>query len=146
LKLVAFKAKGFRCLLDTSWIPVQDLTVLIGENDGGKTATLDALSLFLSANKKPDNSDYSRIGAQGATETAIQEILLEGRFQLTQTEASELPRNCETDENKVIIRRRFTAESQTPFLIGAKVHPDPRFRVNSHQSSTYRCRNHRSLK
>jgi len=130
LKLIAFKAANFRCLLNTPWIPMQDLTVLIGENDGGKTATLDALSLFLTLNKKPDYNDFSKLSPQNTSETTTQQIVLEGCFQLTQEEARQLPTNCELEENKVVIRRRFTAESQSPFLIVAKVHPDPRLRVN----------------
>jgi len=109
---------------------MEDLTVLIGENDGGKTATLDALSLFLSSNKKPDYNDFSKLSSLNASETATQQIVLEGCFQLTQDEAGQLPRSCELTQNKIVIRRRFTAESQSPFLIVARVHPDPRFRVN----------------
>jgi len=130
MKLIAFKATNFRCLLDAPYIPMQNLTVLIGENDGGKTATLDALSLFLSTNRKPDIKDFSRLGSQTASETSTQQIILEGCFQLTQEEADQLPRSCELDQNKVVIRRRFTTESQSSFLIVAKVHPDLRFRVD----------------
>ena len=89
MKLLAFKVKNFRCLLDTSWIPIHDLSVLIGENDGGKTATLDALSIFLSANKKPDITDFSSFSSQVTTESPTQEsplsqIVFEGRFEPTE--------------------------------------------------------------
>lgn len=135
MKLIAFKASNFRCLLNTSWIPIQDLTVLIGENDGGKTATLDALSLFLSTNKKPDINDFSSFGSQANTESTTQEsplpqIVLEGCFELTEEEIGQLPEQCSRDENKAIIRRKFTLESQGSFLIDAMVHPDPQLRVN----------------
>ena len=135
MKLLAFKVKNFRCLLDTSWIPIHDLSVLIGENDGGKTATLDALSLFLSANKKPDITDFSSFSSQASTESPTQEsplsqIVLEGRFELTEEETGQLPAQCSRDENKVIIRRKFTIESQGSFLIDAMVHPDPRLGLN----------------
>lgn len=135
MKLVGFKAKNFRCLLDTPWIPIHDLTVLIGENDGGKTATLDALSLFLSTNKGPDINDFSSLGSQVTSESSdhegpLPQIVLEGCFQLTQEEIVQFPEQCNMDENKVTIRRKFTIETQSPFLIEAMVHPDPRFRVN----------------
>ena len=51
--LEAFRATHFRCLHGTDWIPLHDLTVLIGENDGGKTATLDALAAFFSGTQQP---------------------------------------------------------------------------------------------
>lgn len=109
--------------------------MLIGENDGGKTATLDALSLFLSTNKRPDINDFSSLGSQATPESSDQEsplaqIVLEGCFQLTQDEIEQLPEQCDIDENKVTIRRKFTIETQSPFLIEAMVHPDPQFRVN----------------
>jgi hypothetical protein len=135
LKLVAFKAKNFRCLLDTPWIPIHDLTVLIGENDGGKTATLDALSLFLSTNRKPDIDDFSTLGSKAPLGSSTQEnqlpqIALEGCFQLTQEEIGQLPEQCSRDGNKIAVRRKFTTESQGSFLIDAMVHPDLRFSVN----------------
>ena len=135
MKLVGFKAENFRCLLDTPWIPIHDLTVLIGENDGGKTATLDALSLFLSTNRKPDIDDFSKLGSRTPLESSTQgeqlpQITLEGCFELTQEEIDQLPEQCIRDGNRVTIRRKFTIETQSPFLIEAMVHSDPRFRVN----------------
>ena len=132
---MAFKAKNFRCLLDTSWIPIHNLSVLIGENDGGKTATLDALSLFLSSNKKPDVNDFSTSTSQASTESLSQEsplpqIVLEGRFELTPEEMNQLPAQCNRDENKITVRRKFTTESQSSFLIDSMVHRDIRLRVS----------------
>ncbi len=41
-----FKLKGFSGFEDTDWISVRDLTLLVGENDTGKTRVLRALSLL----------------------------------------------------------------------------------------------------
>jgi len=46
LKLREIKIKNFRCLSDVS-IPIEDNTVLVGENNSGKTAFLDALRITL---------------------------------------------------------------------------------------------------
>ncbi|WAC06807.1 MAG: AAA family ATPase [Thermodesulfobacteriota bacterium] len=46
MKLREIFVKNFRCLVDVS-IPIQDTTVLVGENNSGKTALLDALKIVL---------------------------------------------------------------------------------------------------
>jgi putative ATP-dependent endonuclease of OLD family len=46
MKLREVKIKNFRCLVDVS-IPIGDTTVLVGENNTGKTALLDALRIIL---------------------------------------------------------------------------------------------------
>lgn len=46
MKLREVKIKNFRCLVDVT-IPVDDTTVVIGENNSGKTAFLDAIRIAL---------------------------------------------------------------------------------------------------
>ena len=46
MKLREIIVKNFRCLVDVS-IPISDNTVLVGENNSGKTALLDALKIAL---------------------------------------------------------------------------------------------------
>ena len=46
MKLREVTIRNFRCLVDTT-IPIDDTTVLIGENNSGKTALLDALRIAL---------------------------------------------------------------------------------------------------
>jgi putative ATP-dependent endonuclease of OLD family len=46
MKLREVKIKNFRNLVDIS-VPVDDTTVLVGENNSGKTAFLDALRIAL---------------------------------------------------------------------------------------------------
>lgn len=56
MKLVSLHIKGFRCLHDIS-LNLRDLTVLIGENDAGKSTLLDALDIALNGTT-PDQKDY----------------------------------------------------------------------------------------
>src|SRR3990172_7890415 len=46
MKLKEVKIKNFRCLVDVT-IPIGDTTVLVGENNSGKTTLLDALRIIL---------------------------------------------------------------------------------------------------
>lgn len=46
MKFREVKIKNFRCLVDVT-IPIGDTTVLVGENNSGKTAFLNALRIAL---------------------------------------------------------------------------------------------------
>lgn len=43
IKLTGFRVQNFRCLDDSGWINVNDITALVGINESGKTAILQAL-------------------------------------------------------------------------------------------------------
>src|SRR5262245_10645350 len=43
MRLVGFQVQMYRCVMDSTWIPVTPLTVLVGKNESGKTAILKAL-------------------------------------------------------------------------------------------------------
>ncbi|MEK9196209.1 MAG: AAA family ATPase, partial [Patescibacteria group bacterium] len=48
MKLVAFRVKNFRSIIDSGWcdLSTDDITTIIGQNESGKSALLDALSIF----------------------------------------------------------------------------------------------------
>ena len=54
--LTELQVRGFRSLEDVQ-VSFDRLTVLIGENDSGKSSVLDVLALCLS-NSRPDSSDF----------------------------------------------------------------------------------------
>ncbi|KKM74256.1 hypothetical protein LCGC14_1402180, partial [marine sediment metagenome] len=43
IKLNEFRIRNFRCIDDSDWIKVEDITALVGINESGKTAILNAL-------------------------------------------------------------------------------------------------------
>lgn len=58
LQLAAISVRGFRCLENVVDVGVTDeLTVLTGQNDGGKTAMLDAIAFLLAGGFTPSDSD-----------------------------------------------------------------------------------------
>jgi putative ATP-dependent endonuclease of the OLD family len=68
MKLREIKIQNFRCLADVT-IPIGDTTVLVGANNSGKTALLDALRIALTGNRANrgtpfDEYDYhmSKVG------------------------------------------------------------------------------------
>lgn len=46
MKLEAFKVQMYRPILDSGWVDVDDITVVVGKNESGKTALLKALHKF----------------------------------------------------------------------------------------------------
>lgn len=56
MKLRQVTLECFRCYQQPTTIDIDDLTVLVGRNDAGKSAILDALNVFF-GNSKPDADD-----------------------------------------------------------------------------------------
>ena len=46
MKLTGFQVQMFKCVIDSGWIAVTPLTVVVGKNESGKTALLKALHEF----------------------------------------------------------------------------------------------------
>jgi predicted ATPase len=46
MKLTAFRIENYRCILDSGWIDVDDIAVIVGKNESGKTSLLKALWKF----------------------------------------------------------------------------------------------------
>lgn len=77
MKLREIKVQNFRCLADVT-IPIGDTTVLVGANNSGKTALLDALRTALTGNRANrgtlfDEYDYhmSQVGDSPQTSQGI---------------------------------------------------------------------------
>jgi putative ATP-dependent endonuclease of OLD family len=56
MRLANIEVRNFRCLRCVS-LPIHELTVLIGENDSGKSSVLDLLDMVLNE-KQPDENDF----------------------------------------------------------------------------------------
>jgi len=74
MKLREIRIKNFRCLSDVS-IPIEDNTVLVGENNSGKTAFLDALRIALprtTAGRRAvfDEYDYYMVKASDSPQSS----------------------------------------------------------------------------
>lgn len=63
MKLTAFKIRNFRSIIDSGWVPFSSdgITVLVGQNESGKSSVLEALYLTLSG-ENPTEDDF-RIGS-----------------------------------------------------------------------------------
>jgi AAA ATPase domain len=43
MKLKKFRIQGYRCIQDSGWVDVEDIAVIVGKNESGKTSLLKAL-------------------------------------------------------------------------------------------------------
>ena len=57
MKLKQLKIQNFRCYKDEAIIDLDDLVVLVGRNDAGKSTLFDALSIFFEDKATPDRED-----------------------------------------------------------------------------------------
>jgi energy-coupling factor transporter ATP-binding protein EcfA2 len=85
MRLVEVRFEHFQCLYNTHWVPTHDLTVLIGQNDCGKTAALNAIAILLGeADATIDDIAFppGPISIDAATHQPVREsyLLIEGRF------------------------------------------------------------------
>ncbi len=82
MKLREAKVRNFRSLKDVQVRFQDDLTILIGENDSGKSSVLDALQLFLSAveARRPEPPPDSDFHVDPVTKVAADEIEIELTF------------------------------------------------------------------
>ncbi len=62
MKLVRVKIRNFRCYKDEVSIDIRDITALVGKNDAGKSAMMDALVIFFDEKAKPDADDANKDG------------------------------------------------------------------------------------
>ncbi len=65
MKLRQVTLQNFRCYQQATTVNFDDLTVLVGKNDAGKSAILDALNIFF-GNAKPDEDDRCKHGQEDA--------------------------------------------------------------------------------
>lgn len=57
MKIAGFRVTNYRSVIDSGWVEIDDLTVLVGKNESGKTALLRALHKFKPFQSDPYNID-----------------------------------------------------------------------------------------
>lgn len=62
MKLVEVKLQNYRSYHQETCVPIDDLTVIIGKNDAGKSTVLEALDVFFNnaGLEKEEEADGSR--------------------------------------------------------------------------------------
>lgn len=77
MKLLEIKIEGFKCFQNSTTIPIQNVAVLIGENDAGKSSILRAIELLLTK-QNPSNEEFFAL-----KDIILDEFTLEAKFEIT---------------------------------------------------------------
>lgn len=89
MKLKAFRVQMYRCILDSGWVEVAPLTVVVGKNESGKTTLLRALHKFNPYRPDPYvmDSEWPR-GHRRERNDA--QVVCSAKFELSAEERAEL--------------------------------------------------------
>jgi len=89
MQLTRFRVQMFKCFLDSGWVELSPLTVLVGKNESGKTSLLKALHKFNPFTLEP--YDMNREWPRGhRDERANSQIVCTVEFKLSQEEVADL--------------------------------------------------------
>ncbi|MCX4580732.1 AAA family ATPase [Streptomyces sp. NBC_01571] len=131
MQICSVSVEGFRCLEDVAGVPVLSQTVLTGQNEGGKTALLDALNFLLHGTALSehdltyvgDGDRQEPAGDAAAPHARVPQTVVTGSFSLSAEEQLrlELP-------EQVRIRRRFRPEAGMFLEVHRRVCQDPQLR------------------
>ncbi len=122
MKLINIQLKGFRLFQQPVEIDFQRLTMLIGNNDSGKSSILDILQVALTLNGRPDENDFYTSTTRENAEKI--EIILQ--FEVDPEDEDTL--EYATD-NTVVFRAIYTRDNVTKeYAAEVPVHDD--LRVN----------------
>ena len=97
MRLKAFQVQMYRPILDSRWVDVDDITVIVGKNESGKTALLKALHKFNPFTPAPYSLDreWPRGHRRSQSPDAV---VVTVRFELEHHESKEIGKyttNCE---------------------------------------------------
>src|SRR5438105_1175094 len=89
VNLIAFRIERYKSVMDSRWINIEPLTVLVGKNESGKTSLLKALHKFNPFTPEP--YVMSREWPRGhRKEQSEKQVVCQARFALTPEEKQAL--------------------------------------------------------
>lgn len=107
MRLIKFSVKNFRCHLSLNEFFVDDLTGIIGKNDIGKSAILDAMNAFF--NGVVDSSDLSKNAESNEVElTAFFEDVPDKIILDTAVESSPKKEGLLNSQGQLVVKRVFS--------------------------------------
>jgi len=93
MQLKAFRVLFYRPILDSGWVDIDDITVVVGKNESGKTALLKALHKFNPFKPEPYNID--REWPRGhRKERSQDQVVVETKFEFTDNEKTQVHELC----------------------------------------------------
>ena len=85
MKLIAFRVRMYRGIIDSDWVDVNPLTVFVGKNESGKTSLLKALHKLNPY--KPEPYDIANEWPRGhRSEGSEEHVICCAKFRLSDQE------------------------------------------------------------
>jgi len=89
MRLKEFRVQMYRCVIDSGWVEVDPLTVLVGKNEVGKTSILKALHKLNPGRPEPYNMDSEWPRGRRAARNPDQ-VVCTAKFELTEPDMKEV--------------------------------------------------------
>lgn len=94
MKLIKMRVKEYKCVLDSNWFHIGELTCLVGKNEAGKTALLEALERLNTVQPGradfDETEDYPRFQLSEYQEREDESTPIETEWELTDEEAANI--------------------------------------------------------
>ena len=119
MDLIKFRVTMYKGIIDSGWVDVDRLTVLVGKNESGKTSLLKALHKLNPYNDEPYqmNREWPRARRRGRDE---QQVVCRAEFQLSNSEKSDLA--------------QITGQVKIPDTVEVSRNYAGNIRINGHQN------------
>ncbi len=128
MDLISFRVTMYKGILDSEWVEVNPLTVLVGKNESGKTSLLKALHKLNPYTAEPYVMAKEWPRGRRRERNQKQEVC-RAKFQLSDQEKSELTQTAEnaTFPDTVEVSRNYAGDLKIEFeedILSNKRHPD----------------------
>lgn len=117
MKMSQFRIQNYRSITDSGWIKTEDISVIVGKNEAGKTSLLKALWKFNPFNPEPYSLD--REWPRGRRkEKSPEKIVAEVQFEFTQEELKKIHSIDESCKHVsgVLITKKYDGSKTYSFL------------------------------
>lgn len=123
MELIAFRVRMYKGIIDSKWVDVNNLTVLVGKNESGKTSLLRALYKFNPASSESYDiqMEWPRAHPNKPNE---EQVVCQVKFQLSDQEKSSLSKTTSVENfpDTVEVSRNYAGEFEVKFK--GEVFPD----------------------
>ena len=128
MELIDFRVSMFKGIIDSGWVKLEPLTVLVGKNESGKTSLLKALHKLNPYNPEP--YEMAKEWPRGRRRDRSKEhIVCRARFRLSDQEKSDIIQIAEqeTFPEVVEVSRNYEGQLEIDFgeeIFSDKLHPN----------------------
>ena len=139
MKLTRARVKNYRSIDDSTWVQLEDVTALVGKNESGKTAFLQALRKINSISGDNDRfniRDFPRKGyiKYKKIHEKSPETVVQAEFELSDTEVAEIESKYGANillNNKVIVSKDYKNDRHWDFELRSGVTSSPLLATSS---------------